>query len=75
MSEYVILVSNDPSHRKSIHRHIVEAKSVEQAAEVGTEMCSHGQHVDAVVEVFVHAGSFFSYALRPFTLLETEGPG
>ena len=64
--EYVVLVSSDPSFRKSIHRHIIEADNIEDAADKCIEVCSHGPHIDTVVEVFPSAGSFFSFDLRQF---------
>ncbi len=66
MNGYVVLVSHNPEHRKSIHRHIVEAETIEDAADKGTEMCSNGLHVDTVVEVFEEPGNFFTFDLRPF---------
>ena len=66
MSEYVVLISNSPEHRKGVHRHIVDAASVKNAAHLGTEMCSHGREVDTVIEVFAHAGTFYQFGLEEF---------
>ncbi len=66
MSEYVVLISTSPEHRKLIHRHIVEADHAEDAAIEATEICSHGRNVDAMIEVFPNAGVFFSFDLRRF---------
>ncbi len=73
MAKYVVLVSDNPEFRKSIHRHIVEAEFIEDAAIKAIEICSHGQNVNTVVEVFTQPyGSFFSFDLRPFIPPDTR---
>ena len=73
MNEYVVLVAGDREYRKSIHRHIVEAKTFREAATVGADMCSHGLNVETVIEVFKEPGLFFQYGLETFDF-PSKGP-